>query len=73
MKNQNPNVGVAIDMTIKPISKDPLNIAMKPAMKAKMVPTKTSAIISIVVTHADLPAGTPLLVRNAILTSSPPM
>ena len=42
-------------------------------MIPKMVPTKTSEIISIVVIHAARPAGTPLRVNHAILTISPPM
>lgn len=42
-------------------------------MNASIVPTKTSAMISIVVTHAALPAGTPFFVKKAILTTSPPI
>ena len=63
IKNQNPNVGAATATINRPINMEPLVIATNPAIKGKMVPTNTSAIISIVVTHAAR-AGTPLLVKK---------
>jgi len=48
-------------------------IATVPAMNAKILPTKTSAIISAVATHAALPADTPFFMSHAILTISPPI
>src|ERR1044072_6669875 len=47
IKNQNPNVGAAIATINRPINTDPLAIAINPAIKAKIAPTNTSAIISI--------------------------
>ena len=73
IKNQNPKVGVAMETIIRPINREPLDIAINQAINAKIVPTNTSAIISIVVTHAALPAGTPLLVKKAMRTNSPPI
>ena len=55
------------------MKKPPLNIATTPAMNAKILPAKTSAIISAVATQAAFPAGTPFLISHAILTISPPI
>ena len=43
-----------------------------PAINARVVPTNTSAIISIVAIHAAMPAGTLFRVNQAILIISPP-
>src|SRR4026207_266480 len=71
--NQKPNVGIATSMTKIPIKEPPLSMATVPAINAKMLPTKTSAIISAVATHAAFPAVTPFLMSHAILTISPPI
>ena len=42
-------------------------------MNASIVTANTSAIISIIVIHVALPAGTPILAIQATLTTSPPM
>lgn len=48
-------------------------MATTPAINAKILPTKTSAIISAVATQAAFPVETPFLTSQAILTISPPM
>jgi len=72
-RNQNPNVGIATMMIKIPIKEPPLKIATTPAMNAKILPTKTSAIISAVATQAAFPVETPFLTSHAILTISPPI
>jgi GTPase SAR1 family protein len=72
-ENQNPNVGMATMMIKIPIKEPPLKIATTPAMNAKILPTKTSAIISAVATQAAFPVETPFLTSHAILTISPPI
>src|ERR671920_283754 len=58
IKNQKPKVGMAIKINKTPIKVAPTNNALKPAINANIVPTKTSAMISIVVTQAAFPART---------------
>ena len=72
-ENQNPNVGMATMMIKIPIKEPPLKIATTPEMNAKILPTKTSAIISAVDTQAAFPVETPFLTSHAILTISPPI
>lgn len=60
-------------MTVIPIKDPPLMMATTPAINAKILPTKTSAIISAVATQAAFPVETPFLTSQAILTISPPM
>lgn len=64
---------MATRMTVIPIKDPPLMMATTPAINAKILPTKTSAIISAVATQAAFPVETPFLTSQAILTISPPM
>ena len=66
------NVGIVTKMIPMPATLPPLEIAKAPAINASIEPTKTSAMISMVATHAALPGGTPCLDNHAILTNSPP-
>lgn len=64
---------MATMITVIPIKDPPLMMATTPAINAKILPTKTSAIISAVATQAAFPVETPFLTSQAILTISPPM